>query len=151
MYAAEVMFVLAYTLSKLSLALFVRRLFTHNNRLNAVLCWSLLGITVAWSVVTLLVLLVKCSPHHFFAQADTCPSYVSMKTPQIDCFTDTKPDSSMASRNSIRYRHRSGSHDRSFLPGIRCSDRLATEDACYECFRIQTRVSSHLTIRCCHF
>ncbi|KAG9589186.1 hypothetical protein KCU86_g2392, partial [Aureobasidium melanogenum] len=75
-YAAEIMFVLAYTLSKVSLALFVRRLFTHNTRLNAVLCWLLLGITVAWSVVALFVLLVNCSPYHFFSQAQKCASYM---------------------------------------------------------------------------
>lgn len=144
------MFVLAYTLSKVSLALFVRRLFTHNTRLNAVLCWSLLGITVAWSVVALFVLLVNCSPHHFFSDADTCPYYVSITILQIRRSTDTKTDNPMASCNSIRYRHGSGSHDRSFLSGIRCPDRLETEDACHDCFRVQTCVSSHLSIRCCH-
>ncbi|THZ76048.1 hypothetical protein D6C85_02512 [Aureobasidium pullulans] len=76
-YAAEVLFIFAYTLSKVSLALFVRRLFTHNRRLNTALCWSLLGITVAWGVVALFVLLINCSPHHFFSKRNTCPSYIT--------------------------------------------------------------------------
>ncbi|CAD0082702.1 unnamed protein product [Aureobasidium vineae] len=76
-YAAEVLFILAYTLSKVSLALFVRRLFTHNTRLNAVLCWSLLSLTIAWGVVALFVLLIDCSPYHFFSQAVKCPSYIA--------------------------------------------------------------------------
>ncbi|OBW64624.1 MAG: Uncharacterized protein AUREO_053090 [Aureobasidium pullulans] len=54
-YAAEVLFIFAYTLSKVSLALFVRRLFTHNRRLNTALCWSLLGITVAWEAALMIV------------------------------------------------------------------------------------------------
>lgn len=144
------MFVLAYTLSKVSLALFVRRLFTHNTRLNAVLCWSLLGITVAWSAVALCVLLVNCSPYHYFSQAEKCASYVSITIRPIKCSTDLKSDGSMASHNNIRYRHRSCSYDRAFLPSIRCSDRLATENACHDCFRIQTRVSTHLTPKCDH-
>ncbi|KEQ93655.1 hypothetical protein AUEXF2481DRAFT_6721 [Aureobasidium subglaciale EXF-2481] len=77
MYTAEVMFILAYTLSKVSLALFVRRLFTHNRLLNTILCWSLLGVTIIWGVVALFVLLIKCSPYHFFSKAARCPSYIT--------------------------------------------------------------------------
>ncbi|KAI4734649.1 hypothetical protein E4T50_14837 [Aureobasidium sp. EXF-12298] len=77
LYAAEVLFILAHTLSKVSLALFVRRLFTHNRTLNAILCWSLLGMTIAWGVVSLFVLFINCSPHHFFSStAARCPSYI---------------------------------------------------------------------------
>jgi hypothetical protein len=145
-YAAEVLFILAHTLSKVSLALFVRRLFTHNRTLNAILCWSLLGITIAWGVVALFVLLIGCSPDHFFSSsgATTCPSYVSTKRLNLRHTTHPATDRPMASRDNIRYPYRSCAHDCSVLPGIRRHDRLAPKVACYDCVRIQTCVSKHL-------
>jgi hypothetical protein len=149
LYAAEVLFILAHTLSKVSLALFVRRLFTHNRTLNAILCWSLLGMTIAWGVVSLFVLFINCSPHHFFpSTAARCPSYVSTIIPKGKHMTYPAIDRPMASCDSIRHHHRSRTHDRSLLPGIRCHDRLACKIACHDCIRIQTRVSRHLGIRC---
>jgi hypothetical protein len=148
-YAAEVLFVLAHTLSKVSLALFVRRLFTHNRRLNAILCWSLLGFTIAWGVVALFVLLIKCSPDHFFSSgATSCRSYVSMMRPTRRHTAHRATDCPMESCDSVRYHHRSRAYDCSFLPGLRCYDRLASEVACHDCICIQTRVSEHLGMRC---
>lgn len=130
----------------MSLALFVRRLFTHNRKLNAILCWSLLGITIAWGVVALFVLLIGCSPDHFFTSsgATTCPSYVSTKRSNLRHTTHLATDRPMASRNDIRYPYRSRAHDCSVLPGIRRHDRIASEVACDDCVRIQTCVSGQL-------
>ncbi|KAI5239652.1 hypothetical protein E4T43_06630 [Aureobasidium subglaciale] len=138
MYTAEVMFILAYTLSKVSLALFVRRLFTHNRLLNTILCWSLLGVTIIWGVVALFVLLIKCSPYHFFSKAARCPSYVSAMILQSICDTDSLADHSVEGCDSFRYPHRGGTHDRTFIFGVWCHAWFAPEDACHDGIRVQT-------------
>jgi len=148
LYAAEVLFIFAHTLSKVSLALFVRRLFTHNRTLNAILCWSLLGITFAWGVISLFVLFINCSPHHFFSSgAAKCPSYVSTMVLRLEYGTDPAIACPMEGCDSTRYHHRSRAHGRSFLPGLRCHDRLAAQATCHGRIRIQTCVSTYLAMR----
>jgi len=59
--------------------------------------------------------------------------------------THLATDNTMASCDNLWYHYRSRPHDRPFIPRVWRDARLAAEDACHDCFRIQTRVSTSWT------
>lgn len=80
LYAVQVLFIVAHAGAKVSLALFVRRLFNNSKRLNAVLCNGLVAITAAWGVISLIVLSAGCSTNKSptGGNFETCPGTVSI-------------------------------------------------------------------------
>ncbi|GAB7356354.1 hypothetical protein MBLNU459_g7143t1 [Dothideomycetes sp. NU459] len=77
LYAAQFFFIMAHCAAKLSLALCVRRLFNSNQRLTKVLCWSLIGLTSAWGILSMFILLIGCSPLQSYAGAGHCAGEIA--------------------------------------------------------------------------
>lgn len=73
LFSAEILYVVANALAKLSLACFVRRLFNDTSRLNSILCNTLPPLCVLWGLTACLTLLVQCSPMALLTAGGKCP------------------------------------------------------------------------------
>ncbi|GAB7346828.1 hypothetical protein MBLNU459_g1920t1 [Dothideomycetes sp. NU459] len=73
LYAATMLFVVTHCLAKVSIALFIRRLFSTRALLNRTICNSLVVISIAWGVCSMIVLRMECFPSFLYADHNTCP------------------------------------------------------------------------------
>jgi hypothetical protein len=74
--ANEILFILAITLTKLSVVFFVKRLLTQELRKAWWAAHIVLGLTIAWAIASVLLVSVGCSPQHAVSEPETCAGMV---------------------------------------------------------------------------
>lgn len=74
--ANEILFIFAVGLTKLSVVLFIKRLLTQELRMAWYATWAALGLTVAWTIASVLLISVGCIPEDAVFQPQQCTGMV---------------------------------------------------------------------------
>lgn len=80
--ANEILFILAVGLTKISVVLFIKRLLTQELRMAWYATWAALGMTVAWTIASVLLVSVGCIPENAVFQPQQCTGMVRILHPK---------------------------------------------------------------------
>jgi hypothetical protein len=85
--ANSILFILAIALTKLSVVFFVKRLLTQELRKAWWFAHIVMGLTVAWTIASVLLVSVGCSPQNAVYEPQTCTGMVRGPVTYIHNFT----------------------------------------------------------------